>query len=306
MVQIENRYLKEDCMFSGAVLLPEDFAEISFDYFVNLYREGQLSFCRVMSDEECVVIIPKTPRRDCTGLPRSNEESFKNGECVYCHNGSCLLTYNKTMPRACEDLLFATKPLEYEKIKALIAVKACLDWSPYMNLLNEVFWYLLSEKESKKCTPNGEFDHSQCEMCGGRCCQKCGCYFAPTDFKVLSLDKLRKILNKGFVAIVSLTTELTGISEDVLVLKMRDKGAEVFDKGDRKTGGCIVHEDTGCPFEDDDRPFGGRALVPDLQRGCCIGYSFRKCADDWKPYQNLLRQLAEEYSGKDIPYRGIC
>ena len=40
MVQIENRYLKEDCMFSGAVLLPEDFAEISFYCFVNLYHEG--------------------------------------------------------------------------------------------------------------------------------------------------------------------------------------------------------------------------------------------------------------------------
>ena len=146
MVRIENRNLKEDCMLSGAALLPEDFAEISFDCFVNLYHEGQLSFCRVMSDEECMVIIPKTPRMDCTGLPRSNEESFKNGECVYSHNGSCLLTYNKTMPRACEDLLFATNPLEYETIKTLIDVKTCLEWSPYMNLLNEVFWYLLSEK----------------------------------------------------------------------------------------------------------------------------------------------------------------
>ena len=38
MVQIENRYLKEDCMFSGAVLLPEDFAEISFDCFVKLVK----------------------------------------------------------------------------------------------------------------------------------------------------------------------------------------------------------------------------------------------------------------------------
>lgn len=305
MVQIDNRCLKHDCMCIGMVLLPEDFAEISFDCFVNLYHEGQLSFCRVLNDEECVIIIPRTPRRNCTPLPRDNDESFKEGECVYFFNGSCLLTYEKTMPRACEDLWFVNGPIDYENIKMLIETKACLEWAPYMSLLNEVFWYLLSERESGN-DPKGNFDHFQCEMCGGRCCQRCGCYFSPTDFNVLSLEKLRKILNKGFISIVALTPELTGMSEDVLVLKMRDEGAEIYDRSDRKTGGCIVHESTGCPFEDEDRPFGGRALVPDLEKGCCIGYSFRQCASDWKQYQDLLKQLAKEYSGKSIKYNGIC
>ena len=307
---VQSKRLIDDWCCSksmGCAYLPEDFKEVTFDSMVNLYNEGQLSFCRILSGKECIAIIPKLPRKGCKRWPMTNDEAFAEGECEFFVNGVCTCEKIGKLPRYCDDLYKLTDSMQFTIIQELLDTKTCLEWIPYMVMLDEVFWYLVSEEAKKNDTStDGHFEHDVCKFCGGRCCQRCGCYFAPSDFKQLTLESLREVLDKGYVSIIPLNAERTGIKQDTLVLKMRDEGAEVYDKLDRRTGGCIVHsDDTGCPFDDNNRPFGGRALVPNLVQGCFIGYSFKECAEDWLPYQTMLRILADEFDGVYIEFEGI-
>ena len=70
----------------------------------------------------------------------------------------------------------------------------------------------------------------------------------------------------------------------------------------------MLHDiDTGCPFSDEDRPFGGKALKPEwiLGKGCSVGYNSRMCAEDWLPYQKLLVKLYAEFENRHIVYTGV-
>lgn len=68
---------------------------------------------------------------------------------------------------------------------------------------------------------------------------------------------------------------------------------------------CVLLEPTGCFFDKEDRPYGGKALQPTPTTGCDIGYSFRQCATDWEPYQDIIRELYKFYEKKDVKFNGV-
>lgn len=272
---------------------PGDFHKITFDSLVKAYRQGKIML-KIVNHE---YIIVKAPMKNCTRLNRGEDEI---GECVFHRRKKCNLSLIHRP--------YGGKVLELCKMKRRDSLyqeeRAGREWRMYQPLLMAVFIYLLSDENF-----DGEsFDHTQCKACGGACCKSAGCYFAPSDFKELNFDAMKKILNKGYISIASVPKEYSGLKKDVYVLKMRDAYDEVCEEVEHYAGGCILHDiDTGCPFSDEDRPYGGKALKPELflGKGCSVGYNSRMCAEDWWPYQKLLKKLYTEFERRHVVYTGL-
>ena len=269
---------------------PSDFHKITFDSLVKAYRQGKIML-KIVDHKYFIV---KAPMKNCTRLNRGEDEI---GECVFHGQKKCNLSiaHRPYGGKALELCKMRKRDLLYHE------EQAGREWSTYSSLLESVFIYLLSEENFD----GASYDHTQCKVCGGACCKSSGCYFAPSDFKKLDFDEMKKALNKGYISIATAYKEYTGLKKDVYVLKMRDAYDEVCEKVLHYAGGCMLHDiDTGCPFSDEDRPFGGKALKPEwiLGKGCSVGYNSRMCAEDWLPYQKLLVKLYDEFENRHIAY----
>lgn len=163
---------------------------------------------------------------------------------------------------------------------------------------------------------------SLCQKCGGECCKTMGCHFAPSDFEEISLEYLSKKIDEGYISIDwwdgdprpdEVIEELPPeeILERAPYLRMRNLVpdtshpnndfttvplvlAPVVDPG--VSGICCLLTHTGCPLSYDDRPKGGRMLIPDIDMGCNRNlYPKRQCAIEWIQYIDILEALIELY-----------
>ena len=148
-----------------------------------------------------------------------------------------------------------------------------------------------------------------CKKCGGECCQRCGCEFSPDDFKEISFEYLKEQLEKGYISITYVDSETIYDDIGVYFLRMRNQGMPIVDLGIRRAPCILWNEATGCPFDYEHRPSGGRLLIPteettalfNMARKCASTYSIRNCCYEWKPHQRILLQLVEYFKDKDIP-----
>lgn len=272
---------------------PSDFDEISFESLVKAYRQRKIMF-KIVNRK---YIIVKAPMKNCTRLNRGEDEI---GECVFHNQKKCKLSLSQRP--------HGGKTLELCKMKKsgslYLEETAGKEWNMYRPLVYSVFIYLLSEEN----LDGASFDHEQCKTCGGACCKSAGCYFAPSDFEKLDFEEMKRNLNKGYISIAVALKEYTGLKKDMYVLKMRDTYDEVCEKLEYYGGGCILHDiNTGCPFSDENRPYGGKALKPELNigKGCSVGYTSRMCAEDWRPYQKMLQKLYNEFKRRHVVCTGL-
>lgn len=168
------------------------------------------------------------------------------------------------------------------------------------------------DKENVFCNPQ------ICKMCGGDCCQRCGCAFSPNDFYVCRSHQFseeevfqyfKHFLKRGYASIshrklgdrwtgafvmegISLQKLLEG--EGALYIRMRNINSNIVDVWGISSGCCVGLMENGCRFSFEKRPRGGRELMPDL-RSCIPVYSEYQAAIDWYPYQNILYKLYEEF-----------
>ncbi len=127
-----------------------------------------------------------------------------------------------------------------------------------------------------------------CEKCGGRCCKQCGCSYFPEDFPDLSFEAIYRKISLNEVTIDTLyflESLYNPLDEPVYYLRVANK----------KGGGCIFLTDTGCKFSYEERPAGGRLLVP-FWSGCYYLYSEKEFIEKWMPYQKLLKDLINAFS----------
>lgn len=265
------------------VYRPSDLDEISFASLLKLYQDGRLAIqCVYDGNDDVQGMIPIIPYENFPGVIYND----KNAVCKFWKDGECTL--------------------EKKYLLKGNVLEAYVQWIPYMeDLLEELAIHILAVERKKD---EKYFDHLQCKMCKGKCCKRNGCAFAPSDFKRISFSALKKIMEKGFITIVEVENTVTGLGRDVLALRVRNKDEPVVNLSAEHNEGCILLENTGCPFNDDDRPYGGRVLIPEMMicGTCARGYSSRQCAEAWLPYQEILMALKDEFEGKDIKYTGIC
>ena len=147
-----------------------------------------------------------------------------------------------------------------------------------------------------------------CKSCGGKCCQKCGCHFAPEDFRDLSFDGLRKEIEKGYISIDLVDGEMFYQRGFFYMLRARNEGAPIVDFGYKRSKCCLLTEN-GCKLQFEERPAGGRMLIPgytkiDNLNGflmCTQTYEVEDCCLDWRPYSDIVSKLVEHFKDKDFP-----
>ena len=129
-----------------------------------------------------------------------------------------------------------------------------------------------------------------CSQCGGRCCKSGPCCYVPSDLNLENLDLvglITKIELTGYISIAS--------SAGFLYLRPKRKGGKILDfKMDGSTE-CSLLGPNGCLLSFEERPTGGKALIPDKDFKCKSTINERQLYKLWLPYQWLLRYAAESF-----------
>lgn len=143
-----------------------------------------------------------------------------------------------------------------------------------------------------------------CSRCGGGCCRNMGCHISPDDLISVTKDSIRSLINEsGCISIdwwdgnpvTKTNTYADDYIDRVYFLRIKNKGCKTVDPSYGGTP-CYLLTDTGCPLSFAYRPKGGRELIPhENNLECEIIYSKRQCAVDWEPYNDILKELVEEY-----------
>ena len=147
-----------------------------------------------------------------------------------------------------------------------------------------------------------------CSTCKGECCKRCGCEFSPDDFEDLSYEGLKKKIEKGYISIECIRGDEIERRNDALYLRVRNLGSPIVDYALRKKR-CILLTDKGCKLGYEERPAGGKLLIPTIQtdglifrsRCCKSSYSIEACCYEWAPHQRTLLELAWYFLDKDYP-----
>ncbi len=130
-----------------------------------------------------------------------------------------------------------------------------------------------------------------CAVCKGSCCRRMACHYSPRDFKDLSFESLKKEIEKGRISIDWWEAE-----EPEYYLRARHVNASIVDPS---FGGiCINLTEDGCSLSFEDRPLGGKAVKPDPMMRCQNSYTKEMCKEEWKPYSQTLKRLAEYFSSQ--------
>ena len=144
-----------------------------------------------------------------------------------------------------------------------------------------------------------------CQKCGGYCCKKSGCDYFTTDFASLKSDYLEEVLKSGRVSIVSIIKFTNDHGKmtlrPFLYLRARNVGRGAIDLLSYKKT-CASLEDDGCYFDFENRPSGGKHLVPSSlgKDYCHSNVDLLKEVLKWRSYQNVLRGLVEKFTGMDV------
>ena len=165
--------------------------------------------------------------------------------------------------------------------------------------------------DSEKINTN----YGLCKKCGGSCCKRNACDCSPEDFGN-DIEKMREALKTGNYSIdfsrcyansflieprgVTLLTEkIINSGEEFLYIRPKNQGRPTVDiiHGEDIEGPCIFwNKETGCSLKYEERPMGGRTLIPSPDPNKCIPqYSKDLMRKDWKPFTKELADLAKEF-----------
>ena len=146
-------------------------------------------------------------------------------------------------------------------------------------------------------------DKDICRECGGFCCKKSGCDYSPRDFSDLSINKLHEKLLEGNISIISyLEFKRSGngklYAEPFLYLRARNTDRDVVDLVSYKKRCSMLRED-GCSYSFEERPFGGRNLIPGKTR-CVPEVDPYDIVMEWGRYQKVLHRLVKRITGMSV------
>jgi len=143
-----------------------------------------------------------------------------------------------------------------------------------------------------------------CKKCGGKCCKKCGCDYMPKDFSEFTTNAILEIIMKGdisVVAILSITVLENGKEclEPVLLLRARNKNRPIVDLLSFKTT-CASLTESGCKYDYESRPSGGKNLIPEENGGCYQLEDPKVILNEWRRYQKILERIVKRITGKSV------
>ena len=176
--------------------------------------------------------------------------------------------------------------------------------------IERILFPILDHRSRKKDYDNPQNVNAEiCSKCGGKCCKRCGCHFSPDDFDEISFEAIKAEIEKGYISIDKVLGEMVLQDFDVYILRIRNQGAPIVDLG-LKRSPCILWTETGCKLTYEQRPSGGKLLIPSEKTSkktgettltCHSTYDIDVCCYEWERHQMILRQLAEYFQDKEIP-----
>lgn len=141
-----------------------------------------------------------------------------------------------------------------------------------------------------------------CSKCGGKCCKLGSCEYFVSDFKSLSRKAIDMVLQEGRTSIVAhpYISFKNGRFKctPILYLRSRNINRGPVNLLSFETP-CASLTETGCYFSFENRPSGGKHLIPAEYDDCLPDYDFNIKVMEWLPYQDALRKLVKKYTGKD-------
>lgn len=147
-------------------------------------------------------------------------------------------------------------------------------------------------------------DKDICKACGGKCCKACGCNYASFDFPAINQAALIEALESGHISIIArldfqFTPSGKPFASPILYLRERNIGHNAIDLVNISST-CGSLTEVGCPYDIDNRPYGGAVLKPNYP-GVCNSHDAQDIVcDSWMPYQNILRKIVKRYTGKTV------
>ena len=130
------------------------------------------------------------------------------------------------------------------------------------------------------------------------------------DFKEISFDYLKSQIEKGYISIAIIDSELIYNDIDILILRARNKNSPIIDFFTSNSP-CILLTSTGCKLDYEHRPSGGKLMVPSENYSenffgckvhkCFSPYTIEDCCYEWEPHQKVLHELATYFFKKDYP-----
>lgn len=143
-----------------------------------------------------------------------------------------------------------------------------------------------------------------CASCGGKCCKKSGCDYTPSDFSDLSFNALYELLQQGNISIVSsleflLTPDGKYWVTPLLHLRARNINRPIVDLISMKTS-CSQLLENGCKYSYEERPSGGKNLIPQPNDNCYTNIDLQVLMQEWNTYQKLLARLVRRFTGLSV------
>lgn len=142
---------------------------------------------------------------------------------------------------------------------------------------------------------SSHLNHSICEKCGGKCCQRGGCGLMTCDVSEMSVDGIRRMLDTGKY---SITFFFAGMEEIIPVMSAREVNAERVNNSIIRRP-CSLQQQNGCSFSDEERPTMGLLYVPNSQGNCEMLVDSLELAFDWYPCKELMEQVVLLETGKN-------
>ncbi len=159
----------------------------------------------------------------------------------------------------------------------------------------------------------------ECSVCRGKCCRDKGCSLSPED---MNRELLRKPEEGADAAIIQSANEIgfSKLREELLALLTdSERGLYTIDYfsepegpcfylrmrhkcytfiGADAMGECVALTEKGCILSEDRRPKGGRFLESKASGQCVQHYTRAMMCEEWKPYQEVLGSIWNEYYPK--------
>lgn len=141
-----------------------------------------------------------------------------------------------------------------------------------------------------------------CRKCG-TCCKMCGCHLSPKKdiLGEVTEENLRKLLRTGRYTLDLISKEYPGVEDDTWIIRIRNKNEESIVQRNARPGTCILLTENGCRLSYEERPEGGKKLIPVENGGCYSIYTIGDCCEEWIHYQETLEMLAKEFENLKIP-----
>ena len=149
--------------------------------------------------------------------------------------------------------------------------------------------------------PKHVVNHDICRGCKGKCCQHSGCQLFPVNISNSISDFIKeletKIKTEKYSFILAFKEdEWSNRIDFQLRLRVRNRGKGLFDLCTQLAPCKLWMKESGCPFSDEERPYGGLHLIPDEYDFCQCDYSDEFAFSQWSIFQYEMETVFEKYS----------